>query len=318
MDKKVYDVSFSDMVNNLGKRVSRNDDLALIEFDDYDYQKIKEWLTKNRLSGNIEFLRSKNQGQFCCLLEGSISLEVNRRRYDLQAGEGCCMLEGDYFRLLDASKDSRWFVIISRSGDSMMYGINNALLLMSFKNKLDSKRCFKMKEKIARIIFTLYGLMRETLDDRELSYREAIIRNYMHIMFYHMCSDFFDEESYPDMPVPSRRDELLLQFTKMVSENYKEHRKVSYYADKMCLTPKYLSTIVYEVGGRYARDIIAEFVICEAKRCLLNTSMTVQEISDYLHFSCQSFFGKYFREHTGMSPQAYRQSPNQILEERGV
>ena len=160
--------------------------------------------------------------------------------------------------------------------------------------------------------------MRETLDDRELSYREAIIRNYMHIMFYHMCSDFFDEESYPDMPVLSRRDELLLQFTKMVSENYKEHRKVSYYADKMCLTPKYLSTIVYEVGGRYARDIIAEFVICEAKRCLLNTSMTVQEISDYLHFSCQSFFGKYFREHTGMSPQAYRQSPNQILEERGV
>ena len=67
MDKKVYDVSFSDMVNNLGTRVSRNDDLALIEFDDYDYQKIKKWLTKNRLSGNIEFLRSKNQGQFCCL-----------------------------------------------------------------------------------------------------------------------------------------------------------------------------------------------------------------------------------------------------------
>lgn len=294
MDKKVYDVSFSDIVNNLGKRVSRNDDLALIEFDDYDYQKIKEWLTKNQILGNIEYLRNKNQSQFCCLLEG------------------------DYFRLLDASRDSRWFVIISRSGDSMMYGINNAMLLMSFKNKLDIKRCFKMKEKTGRIIFTLYGLMRETLDDRELSYREAIIRNYMHIMFYHMCSDFFDEESYPDMPVPSRRDELLLQFTKMVSENYKEHRKVSYYADKMCLTPKYLSTIVYEVGGRYARDIIAEFVICEAKRCLLNTSMTVQEISDYLHFSCQSFFGKYFREHTGMSPQAYRQSPNQILEERGV
>lgn len=292
MDKKVYDASFSDIVNNLGKRVSRNDDLALIEFDDYDYQKIKEWLTKNQILGNIEYLRNKNQSQFCCLLEG------------------------DYFRLLDASRDSRWFVIISRSGDSMMYGINNAMLLMSFKNKLDIKRCFKMKEKTGRIIFTLYGLMRETLDDRELSYREAIIRNYMHIMFYHMCSDFFDEESYPDMPVPSRRDELLLQFTKMVSENYKEHRKVSYYADKMCLTPKYLSTIVYEVGGRYARDIIAEFVICEAKRCLLNTSMTVQEISYYLHFSCQSFFGKYFREHTGMSPQAYRQSPNQIFEKQ--
>lgn len=82
MDKKVYDVSFSDIVNNLGKRVSRNDDLALIEFDDYDYQKIKEWLTKNQILGNIEYLRNKNQSQFCCLLEGSISLEVNRQRYD--------------------------------------------------------------------------------------------------------------------------------------------------------------------------------------------------------------------------------------------
>ena len=60
MDKKVYDVSFSDIVNNLGKRVSRNDDLALIEFDDYDYQKIKEWLTKNQILGNIEYLRNLN------------------------------------------------------------------------------------------------------------------------------------------------------------------------------------------------------------------------------------------------------------------
>ena len=49
MDKKVYDASFSDIVNNLGKRVSRNDDLALIEFDDYDYQKIKEWFLTSSL-----------------------------------------------------------------------------------------------------------------------------------------------------------------------------------------------------------------------------------------------------------------------------
>ena len=94
MDKKVYDASFSDIVNNLGKRVSRNDDLALIEFDDYDYQKIKEWLTKNQILGNIEYLRNKNQSQFCCLLEGSISLEVNRQRYDLQAGENAVRVAG--------------------------------------------------------------------------------------------------------------------------------------------------------------------------------------------------------------------------------
>lgn len=306
MDKKIYDVSFPDVTSNILRRVSKNDDLALLEFDEYDYQKIKVALSEKFHEGNIEYLRTQNAGQFCCLLEGSLSLEINRRRYDVQAGEICCFFFGDYFRILDASKDVRWFTVISRSDELIMQGVDNVMLLMSFKNRIDSNRKFKMTEKTARVVHTLYGLMREALDDRELAYRDTIVKGYMQILFYQMCSDFSDEKNATDVAVPSRRDELLLRFTKLVAENYKQQRKVSYYADKMCLTAKYLSTIVYEASGKYARDIIAEFVICEAKRCLVNTTMTVQEISDYLHFSCQSFFGKYFKEHTGMSPQSYR------------
>ena len=148
--------------------------------------------------------------------------------------------------------------------------------------------------------------MREALGDEALAYRDAMVSNYLQILFYQLYSDLtLDEDVHKTLAV-SRRDELLMRFTQLVSDNYKLHRKVSYYADKMCLTPKYLSTVVYEASGKYARDIIAEFVIMEAKRCLVNTTMTVQEIGDYLHFSCQSFFGKYFKEHAGMSPQAYR------------
>lgn len=309
MVKKVRDVSFFDIVNGIDMRVSRNEDLAMFDFGNRDFQKVKEELAlKYGPDEDIHF-RNRSNGQFCCMLEGAMSLEINGRRYDLRAGEVCCMLEDDCYRLFDTSEDARWFVIVNRAGGYMMQGVNSALLLMSFKTKIDSKRSFRMREKTAGLISVLYGLMRETLDDEAFSYKDNIVKSYMHIMFYYLCSDFLTEDSLVEVRPPSRQDELLLQFTRLVSENYKEHRKVSYYADKLCLTPKYLSTTIYEAGGRYARDIIAEFVVCEAKRCLLNTTMTVQEISDYLHFSCQSFFGKYFREHTGVSPQAYRQSP---------
>lgn len=306
MDKKIYDVSFSDVTSNMLWRVSKNDDVALLEFDEYDYQKMSAALSEKLHEGNIEYLRTQYVGQFCCMLEGSLSLEINRRRYDVQAGEICCFFLGDYFRILGASEDVKWFTVIDRSGDSVMQGVDNAMVLMSFKHKIDASRCFKMKEKTARVVHTLYGLMRESLDDSDLAYRDTIVKGYMQILFYQMYSDFSEGKNAADVSAPSRRDELLMRFTHLVAENYKRQRKVSYYADKMCLTPKYLSTVVYEACGKYARDIISEFVMCEAKRCLLNTTMTVQEIGDYLHFSCQSFFGKYFKEHAGMSPQAYR------------
>lgn len=309
MSKYNREVSFFDVVNGLDIRVSSNEELALFDFDYSYYQKVRKALVLKYGSEDDICFKSRSAGMFCYGLQGSMCLEVNRRAYGLQAGDVCCVLEDDYYRVYDVSADARWFVIVSRAGGYMMHGIDSPLLLMSFKTKIDSRRSFKIREKTARFIPQLYDLMRETLDDEALSYKDNIVKSFTHIIFYYLCSDFLSDGSSAEVQAPSRQNELLMQFTRLVSENYKEHRKVSFYADKMCLTPKYLSTIVYEAGGKYARDIIAEYVLCEAKRCLLNTTMTVQEISDYLHFSCQSFFGKYFREHTGVSPQVYRKAP---------
>ena len=304
MDKKIYNVTFTDIVNNVDKRlISKNGDVALLEFGDYDYQEIRALLMQEQ---DVDSLRCQYQAQFACVLAGSLKLELNGRCYDLAAHDVCCMIEGDYFKPLDASKDAHWFVIICRYAESLIQGLSNVMLLMSFVKKINTSRSFRMKEKTSQVVFTLYKLMREALGDEALAYRDAMVSNYLQILFYQLYSDLtLDEDVHKTLAV-SRRDELLMRFTQLVSDNYKLHRKVSYYADKMCLTPKYLSTVVYEASGKYARDIIAEFVIMEAKRCLVNTTMTVQEIGDYLHFSCQSFFGKYFKEHAGMSPQAYR------------
>jgi AraC family transcriptional activator of pobA len=91
-----------------------------------------------------------------------------------------------------------------------------------------------------------------------------------------------------------------------VSLSYKKERGVNFYARKLCITPKHLSWAVKEVSGKTAGTWIDEAVILEAKTLLKSSDMNIQQISEELNFANQSFFGKYFKHYTGMSPKEYK------------
>ena len=74
----------------------------------------------------------------------------------------------------------------------------------------------------------------------------------------------------------------------------------------MHLTPKYLTTIIRKTTGRTASEWIDDYVVLEAKNLLKYSTMSIQEVAYSLNFPNQSFFGKYFKEHTGLTPTAYR------------
>ena len=81
-------------------------------------------------------------------------------------------------------------------------------------------------------------------------------------------------------------------------------RSIQFYADKMCLTPKYISGMIKTYSGKCALDWINDYVVIEAKMMLRYT--TVQEISNSLNFPTQSAFGKYFKQQVGVGPKQYR------------
>lgn len=99
------------------------------------------------------------------------------------------------------------------------------------------------------------------------------------------------------------------RFMRLLEENYKRQHTIKFYSDKMGLTPKYLSLMIKKVSGKLATEWIDDYVILEAKNLIKYSSMSVQEISYALNFPNQSFFGKYFKRHTGLSPKAYRLKP---------
>lgn len=103
-------------------------------------------------------------------------------------------------------------------------------------------------------------------------------------------------------------EEIFEAFIELLTRNEATERNLAYYADKIGITSNYLSKIVKEYTGRTAIEWIDEYVIFEAKTMIKHTQYTIQEIAYKLKFPSQSFFGKYFKRLTGMSPKQYKLS----------
>lgn len=110
----------------------------------------------------------------------------------------------------------------------------------------------------------------------------------------------------------SRMDELekeqVYTFFRLLLANHKTEKSLQFYADKMCLTSKYLSTIIKERTGRTAFSWINEALVSSTKYMLKTTDLTILQISEELNFPNPSFFGRFFKKHTGMTPVQYRES----------
>ena len=105
------------------------------------------------------------------------------------------------------------------------------------------------------------------------------------------------------MSVPSRTVEV---FLRLVRRNFRQERFLEFYADKMKITPKHLSRTIKQQTGLTAAEWIERHIILESKVLLRSSTMSIQQIANYLNFPTQSFFSKYFRKSVGQSPSEFR------------
>jgi AraC-like DNA-binding protein len=104
----------------------------------------------------------------------------------------------------------------------------------------------------------------------------------------------------------SATERIVVEFRRLVAEQYIEHKDVAFYASSLHITPKYLSEVLQDELGKSAKKFIEEFVLMEAKSILKQTSLSVQEISYWLGYKDASSFTKIFKKQTGTTPSAYR------------
>ena len=140
-------------------------------------------------------------------------------------------------------------------------------------------------------------------------FRIDIIKRLLAAYLYKLGSILYRHrpELQEEASKPLKREEILFkEFIRLVSEHHRKERRVDFYAERMFLSPKHFSTVIKKVSGKTAGQWIDEYVILEAKTLLKYSAMSIQEIAYYMNFPNPSFFGKYFRHHTGMSPSEYK------------
>ncbi|MDR1347315.1 MAG: helix-turn-helix domain-containing protein [Prevotellaceae bacterium] len=235
-------------------------------------------------------------------LKGTMKGSVNMQSYELQAPTVLVILPGQIVSAGMFTEDfSGLFIVMSRQFiNDMNVNVKESL---SLNLTLRQKPWIPLNEKGMNALVRYFDILKEAMRTTENPYRMEIVKHLTISFLYDLGFHF---HLFTGKGENSKQEILVEKFLDLVQIHYKEQRKLGFYADKLCLTPKHLSKVIKEVSGTTANEWIDNHVTLEAKALLKSTNMTVQQISEELNFPSQSFFGKYFRRCSGMSPSEYK------------
>jgi AraC-like DNA-binding protein len=235
-------------------------------------------------------------------IEGTMKGKINLKFHTSTSPCIAIILPDQILEYEYMSKDfSGLFIIMSKrfteslnieEGFSLFLSVRDNPFIQLTKEELDA-------------LVAYYTILQGAVRKKDNPYRMEVVKHLTKAFFYntgYLYHKLSTDEN------KSKNELLVKKFLGFVQTHYKEQRGVEFYADKLCLTPKYLSKVIKENSGMSANDWIDNHVILEAKALLKTTNMTIQQISDEFNFPSQSFFGKYFKRHVGVSPKEYKKN----------
>ena len=241
-------------------------------------------------------------GIFC--ITGHMDLSINLNKYRIEAQAVFTIMPDRIIQFKRVSDDfSAKFILLSNSFLSGL--LSGPLERVPAYLSVHSKPLSALSEDEFESRLEYFRLIQKEIRKVRNPYRLETVRHLIQAQFY--ASRYLDDNR-SDQQEKTRHEALTEEFLNMVNMHYREQREVGFYAEKLHLTPKYLSKIVKLNSGKSANQWIDDNVILEAKALLKSTNMNIQQISNHLNFPSQSFFGKYFKRKVGVSPKEYRQS----------
>ena len=166
---------------------------------------------------------------------------------------------------------------------------------------------FRLPKERADFIHETFFRIKAKIDEPENHFRREMVQAMFLAMAYELSNVIYSVQAQNES-CNTRAEEIFTQFIKLVEKNFRAERRVGWYSEQLCISPKYLSETIKAVSKRTPNEWIDSYVTIELRMLLRNTQKSIKEIAQELNFSNQSFLGKYFKEHTGMSPSEYRRS----------
>ena len=242
------------------------------------------------------------EGRIAIITNGRARVLINLIEYIFRPNYISLIAPGSIIQIIETSQDF----------DAHMMAIEHNFLPVSGKEEFFAHFLQRKKNlllplttteqvQIENFITVMWDVLQEPV------FRQEVIQHLLAGLLYNIEYIAKNKGQSESSPLTHQND-IFQRFISLVNTYSKTERNVSFYADKLCLTPRYLNTVIRQASQQTVMDWINQSIILEAKVLLKHSNRLVYQISDELNFPNPSFFSKFFKRMTGMTPQEYQKN----------
>ena len=248
----------------------------------------------------------RNLYEIIVLLKGGINIRIGESNHQIKGNAMCFLAPGQISKISTFDKETEGFYIAFDT-DYFLLCLKNQVQLCFYPFfqfdkhpilHLSKPQTVKFEALIQKIDFEYNN--RKSLND------DLLTKLYLNILLIEI-ERLYQFKSATGNGESSRKKLIASKFKQLVEKNFMTMRKVSTFADTLYISPSYLNDTVREITGQSASTIIHQRIILEAKAMLVQTELTINEVAQHLQYGDTSYFCRFFRTHTGVSPQAFRE-----------
>lgn len=237
---------------------------------------------------------------------GYLRIAMDKQEHHFTKGDLMIILPKQMVCIKDQSVDflMDYFILSQFMIDDVLSGVSrfSPLFFIHMRKKpffrLDKNEIYRYSE--------YYNLINSRTISADCIFQREYIVSILRLFYLDLYNSFKNSILSINSTSDSRKEKLAYEFFLLILNHYKENREITFYANQMSITPKYLSRVIKEVSGKSAKDWLVEYIVLEIKSLLNNTSLNIQEITIEANFSTQASLGRFFKKHTGVSPSQYR------------
>lgn len=237
---------------------------------------------------------------------GKARYTVDTKQHEVSEGDVIIISEGQVVGDYLLSPDCKGIALIMSYDffHNTVTGIHELSALFLFARThpvfhLDAQQSKDLQNDIAHI--------KQKIIDVNHRFRRELVMTMLKALIYDMSNIIYRFQQL-ETEGQTRAEVIFREFIQAVEKNFHTERRVSWYAKQLCITSKYLSETIRSISKRTPSDWIDSYVTRELCVMLKNSTLSIKQIADEMHFANQSFMGKYFKEHVGMSPTQFRRS----------
>jgi AraC family 4-hydroxyphenylacetate 3-monooxygenase operon regulatory protein len=243
---------------------------------------------------------------YAICIAGTARLSLNNQEVHIKTNHFFAAIPSSVIQVLEHSKNFKAKVLV----------FEKSFLL---KNILDARQLehlgFFSFDTLAHIDLNNeeFLLLKNKLDNiyektkAESLFQDQIVQSLIFNLLFETASIFFTYRQVVRKKALSREDELFMKFMKLVQFNFKTQQELSFYADKLFISPKYLIQLCKNISGKTPGNILSETLVNEARLLLKMPDNNISTVSTSLNYGSVAAFSKFFKKHTGISPSAFRQ-----------